>query len=76
MKSREFDAASRLLRRLIEQNATVAETEEFIGLGSKAEEEGFSEGKGYEWYEQRYGENLSLYDLLAVCNLKANSDFK
>jgi hypothetical protein len=50
----------------------------FIGLGARAQEEGFSENKGLEWYEQHYayGKCLPLYDLLGVCALKVALDFK
>jgi hypothetical protein len=51
MKLGNFVTAAQLLRNIIEANVSAAESEEFIGLGSKAEEEGFSESKGYEWYE-------------------------
>jgi hypothetical protein len=42
MKLGNFVTAAQLLRKIIEANNSKAESEQFIGLGSKAEEEGFS----------------------------------
>jgi hypothetical protein len=53
---------------MIEESLNI--DEKFIGLGSKEEQIGFSEGHGYEWYEKRYNvSKLSLYDQLAICNM-------
>lgn len=49
--------------------------ENFIGLGSKQEAKGFSEGKCLDWYQKTYNlSQLSLYDQLALCNM-LNPDY-
>lgn len=57
-----------ILKKMIEDNMNVDDN--FIGLGSKEEEKGFSENKGFYWYEKRYEDvRLSLYDELALLNM-------